>query len=373
MAQLANQLVPSDKPALAEHVPVLVIGGGQAGLAAGYQLKRRGVPFIILDAEARTGDAWRRRWDSLRLFTPARYDALAGVRFPGSQSAFPTKDEMADYLEAYAARFTLPIRHSVEVTRLERRGDRYVVSAGRQRFEAEHVVVATSACRVPRVPGYARDLASGVRQIHSSAYKTPADLQDGAVLVVGAGNSGAEIALELARRGRSVFLSGRDVGEVPFRIESFLAKVLLVPLVLRVVFHRMLSVATPVGRRVRAKSAGRGHALIRTKARDLSRAGVQRVARVRTVQRGLPVLEDGRTLDVANVVWCTGFDPGFSWIDLPVFGKDGDPVHSGGVVHDEPGLYFLGLPFLYAMSSIMIHGVSRDAARVASAIARRIH
>jgi putative flavoprotein involved in K+ transport len=372
MAQPATKLALPDEPALAEHLPVVIIGGGQAGLAAGHHLKRRGVPFVILDAEARTGDTWRRRWDSLRLFTPRRYDALDGMRFPGPQSAFPTKDEMAEYLEAYAAKFELPIRHSVEVTRLERRNDRYVVSSRRQRYEADHVVVATSGYRVPRVPAYARQLGPSIRQIHSSEYKGPADLRDGPVLVVGAGNSGAEIALELARKGRTVLLSGRDVGEVPFRIESFVAKVLIVRLVLRVIFHRLLTVTTPIGRRVRAKSAGHGHALIRTKSRDLARAGVQRVARVRGVQGGLPLLEDGRALEIANVVWCTGFEPGFSWIDLPVFDGNGDPIHSSGVVGGEPGLYFLGLPFLHAMSSIMIHGVSRDAVRIADKIARRI-
>jgi putative flavoprotein involved in K+ transport len=197
-------------------------------------------------------------------------------------------------------------------------------------------------------------------------------LRDGPVLVVGAGNSGAEIALELARRGRTVFLSGRDVGQVPFRIDGFLAKVLLVRILFRVVFHRILTVTTPLGRRARAKSAGHGHPLIRTKSEDLARVGVQRVARVRAVQGGLPIVEDGRTLQVANVVWCTGFEPGYSWIALPVFDEKGDPIHASGVVGGEPGLYFLGLPFLHAMSSVMIHGVSRDAARVAKAIANRI-
>jgi putative flavoprotein involved in K+ transport len=189
------------------------------------------------------------------------------------------------------------------------------------------------------------------------------------VLVVGTANSGAEIAKELAPL-RRVWLSGRDVGELPFRIDGRLAR-LLVPFIFRVVFHRVLTVRTPVGRRARAKLLGHGMPRIRVKGTDLAGAGVERVARVTGVRAGRPELEDGTTLEPASVVWCTGFQPGFSWIHVPILDENGDPRHERGVVPEAPGLYFVGLNFLHAASSTMIHGVSRDAARIAAAIARR--
>ena len=179
-----------------EQVEVVVIGAGQAGLSVGYFLARHSVPFVILDANARVGDSWRSRWDSLRLFTAARYDGLVGMPFPAPALSFPTKDDMADYLEAYAKRFALPVRSNVRVDRLFREGDRYVVVAGDRRFEAAHVVVAMATYQRPRVPEFARQLDPGIVQLHSSEYKNPSQLKPGGVLIAGAGNSGAEIALD---------------------------------------------------------------------------------------------------------------------------------------------------------------------------------
>lgn len=355
----------------AERHHTIVIGGGQAGLSVGYHLARRGVPFVILDANARIGDSWRSRWDSLRLFTPARFDGLAGMPFPAPANAFPTKDEMAAYLEAYAARFRLPVRTGVRVDRLSRRGERFLVAAGDERLEAENVVVAMATYQRRRVPPFSKELEPGVVQLHSSDYRNRSQLREGGVLVVGAGNSGAEIALELARAGHPTWLSGRDVGHIPFRIDGVAARLFLARLVLRLVFHRVLTVDTPIGRKVRPKVLFRGGPLIRVKPRDLAAVGVERVPRIAGVRDGLPVLEDDRILPARNVIWCTGFHPGFSWIDLPVFGPDGEPLHERGVVAREPGLFFVGLHFLYAMSSTMIHGVGRDAERVARAIAAR--
>jgi len=355
----------------AERHHTIVIGGGQAGLSVGYHLARRGVPFVILDANARIGDSWRSRWDSLRLFTPARFDGLAGMPFPAPANAFPTKDEMAAYLEAYAARFRLPVRTGVRVDRLSRRGERFLVAAGDERLEAENVVVAMAAYQRRRVPPFSKELEPGVVQLHSSDYRNRSQLREGGVLVVGAGNSGAEIALELARAGHPTWLSGRDVGHIPFRIDGVAARLFLARLVLRLVFHRVLTVDTPIGRKVRPKVLFRGGPLIRVKPRDLAAVGVERVPRIAGVRDGLPVLEDDRILPARNVIWCTGFHPGFSWIDLPVFGPDGEPLQRRGVVAGEPGLYFVGLHFLYAMSSTMIHGVARDAEHVARAVAAR--
>jgi putative flavoprotein involved in K+ transport len=353
-----------------ERIQTVVIGAGQAGLSVGYHLARRGRRFVILDAGARIGDVWRNRWDSLRLFTPARYCGLAGMRFPAPPHSFPTKNEFADYLEAYATRFNLPVRMGVRVDRLTRDGRRYLVRAGDRRFEAEHVVIAMSNYQSPRLPGFARELAPDVVQLHSSAYRNPGQLREGDVLLVGAGNSGAEIAMELAR-ARRTWVSGRDTGHIPFRIEG-LAGRLLVPVVLRGFFHRVLTVDTPVGRKLRPKFISQGGPLVRTKPKDLAAAGVERVARVAGVRDGLPLLEDGRVLNVANVIWCTGFHPGFSWLDLPVFDAHGEPKHDRGVVPGEPGLYFVGLHFLYAGSSSMIHGVGRDAERIAETVETRL-
>jgi putative flavoprotein involved in K+ transport len=351
-----------------ERIDTLVIGGGQAGLSVGYHLARRGIPFVILDANRRVGDAWRNRWDSLRLFTPNRFNGLPGLPFPGPRWALPTKDEFADYLESYAERFELPVRIGVEVERLTRNGDRYVATAGDRRLEADNVVVAMSSWQRPRVPEFASELDPGILQLHIADYRNPGQLQDGDALVVGAGNSGAEVAMDLAGTHR-VWLSGPDTGHLPFRPESAVARVLM-PFIGRVIFHRVLTTSTPIGRRVRPKMLAKGDLLIRVKPKDLAAAGVVRVPRTTGVEERLPQLEDSRRLEVANVVWCSGFHPGFSWIDLPVFGPD-EPKHDRGVVDSQPGLYFVGLKFLYSKSSEQIHGVGRDAARIADMIAAR--
>jgi len=234
-----------------ERVQVVVIGAGQAGLSVGYHLAQLGIQFVILEARERIGDSWRERWDSLRLFTTGRLDSLDGMPFPAPGHQFPTKDEMAAYLEAYATRFRLPVRTGVRVTGLTRRGDRYLVSAGDLRFEADHVVVAMASYQEPRIPAFAAELASEIRQLHSREYRRPSQLQPGGVLVVGAGNSGAEIALEAVRTGHETWLSGRDTGKVPFRIDTVLSRYVLQPLLLRVIFHRLLTVDTPMGRKAR--------------------------------------------------------------------------------------------------------------------------
>jgi putative flavoprotein involved in K+ transport len=350
----------------------VVVGGGQAGLSVGHHLARRGLPFVILDAHARIGDSWRNRWDSLRLFTPARYNGLDGMPFPGPAHSFSTKDEVADYLETYAARFDLPVRTGVEVDRISTNGHdgaRFVVTAGENRFEADNVVVAMSSYQRPRVPPFADELDPGVVQLHSSMYRNPSQLRDGGVLVVGAGNSGAEIALDAATR-HPTWLSGKESGHVPFRIESAAARYLFQPLLFRFIGHRLLTVNTPIGRKMRPKLISHAAPLVRVKPKDLAAAGVRRVPRTVGVQDGLPALEDQWVLDVANVVWCTGFSTDFSWIDLPVFGET-EPLHHRGIVDNEPGLYFVGLHFLYAMSSGFLPGVGRDAEYVVESIASR--
>ena len=354
-----------------ERVETVVVGGGQAGLSVGYHLARRERPFVILEANERVGDSWRKRWDSLRLFTPARYDGIAGMPFPAPPHSFPTKDEMADYLESYAARFALPVRTGTRVERVTREGDRYVVTAGDRRYEADNVVVAMASFQRRRVPAFAAELDPDIVQLHSEDYRNPAQLRDGDVLIVGAGNSGAEIAVELARTGRRTYVAGRDVGQIPFDVTNPAVLRLVVPVIFRVLFHRVLTTSTPMGRKARPHVITKGGPLIRTRSGDLAAAGVERVPRTVGVRGGRPVLEDGRALDVANVIWCTGFEPGFSWIDLPIFDDAVNPRHERGVCTTCDGMYFVGLLFLHAFSSTMIHGVERDAAHVVDAIAAR--
>jgi putative flavoprotein involved in K+ transport len=355
----------------AKRYETVIVGGGQAGLATGYHLARLGRSFVILEGDQRIGDTWRRRWDSLHLFTPARHDGLPGWKFPAPSWSFPSRDDMADYLEAYAARFDLPVRTGTPVDRVAGDGDGgYVVTAAGRRFEADNVVIATGAYQVPTIPAFASQLDPGIVQLHSSDYRRPSQLREGGVLVVGAGNSGAEIAIE-STGAHQVWLAGSGTGNIPFRIEGVASRLLLYRLVLRVLFHRVLTVRTPMGRKMRKVLSAKGAPLIRIRPREITDAGVERAGRVAVVRDGLPVLEDGRVLQVANVVWSTGFHHDFSWIDLPGVG-DEEPAHQRGVVDGQPGLYLVGLHFLYAMSSAMIHGVGRDAEHIARHIAARV-
>jgi putative flavoprotein involved in K+ transport len=352
-----------------EHLETVVIGGGQAGLTAGYYLKRHGGSFAILEAHDRAGDAWRKRWDSLRLFTPAKFSRLPGMRIPGAPAwSFLTKDAMADYLEDYARRFELPVRTGVAVDGLTKLDGRFVVSAGDLRLEAENVIVATGAHQIPKPPDFASGLDRGVVQMHSSEYCGPSQLRDGDVLVVGAGNSGAEIAYELVET-RRVLLAGKSPGQIPVRHGSL-------PFrpgfrVFRFFGHRVLRVDTTLGRKLGPKLLEKGDPLIRRREQDLAAVGVERVGRVVGVERGFPLLGDGSVVDVRNVIWCTGFRTDFNWIDLPVFDANGQPRHYRGVVESEPGLYFLGLVFQYSFSSDVLPGRGRDARYIARHIAAR--
>jgi putative flavoprotein involved in K+ transport len=341
----------------------VVIGGSQAGLAVGYHLMQRRLPFVILDDNDRIGDAWRKRWDSLRLFTPGRYDGLPGMPFPGSPFSYPTKDEAADYLEAYARKFELPVRTGVKVEKLSKTGIRFEVICGEDTLRAENVVVATGHSNNPRVPPYARELDDNIVQLHSKEYRNPPQIQEGEVLVVGAGNSGAEIAIELARVHQT-YLSGRDTGQEPTRAGS-LPDHLVTP-IMWFMATRVLTVKTRIGRNVRDQffDPPRGIPLGRVRRKDFAAAGIERVPRMTGVRNGHPVLEDGRVLRVSNVIWCTGFTPNHDWIDLSLPSHNGVPIHDRGSVESCPGLYFVGLPFLYSLSSGLLGGVGRDAAHI---------
>ena len=352
-----------------EAIYTVVIRGGQSGLSVGYHLQQRGIPFVILDAAPRTGDAWRHRWDSLRLFTPARIDGLDGLAFPAAPNYYPTKDEMADYLEVYVRHFDLPVRLGVRVDRLTRVGERFMVAAGDRVVAADNVVVAMSAWQYSKRPPFAAELAPDIFQIHSRDYRRPAQLPEGDALVVGAGNSGAEIALELSA-SRRVGLAGRHPGSEPFDVDGWFGSTVGARL-MEFILHRVLTRDTALGRKVIATYFGKGASVVRAKPRQLAAAGVSRVDPITHSRNGLPATADGSTFDVASVIWACGYDPGLEWIDLDILDANVLPRHRLGIVDEAPGLYFVGQPFQYSISSHTIFGVGRDAARVVEAIVAR--
>ena len=352
-----------------ERYETVIVGGGQAGLSVGYHLQKAGRSFVILEAAERIGDSWRQRWDTLKLYSPAFRDGLPGLRFPGGGAEYPTKDEFADYLETYAAHFELPVRSGARVDEVRKEGSTYIVRAGDRTFEADNLVVATGVFPKPYAPEFAGDLDPAITQLHSNDYRNLSQLQEGPVLVVGASHSGSDVAYEAASQ-HHVILSGKDNGQIPVPIESRRGRLLFRGLVF--VGSRVLTVNTPLGRKMRPHIRHGGGPLLRYRKKELLKAGVERVyLRTVGVENGLPVLEDGRVVDVRNVIWCTGFRPDFSWIRFPFeLGEDGYPVQYRGVAASSPGLYFAGLPFLHSFASMLIAGTVRDAERVASHIIR---
>jgi len=344
-----------------EQFDTIVIGAGQAGLSAGYYLASRGRPFVILEGADRVGGSWNNRWDSMRLFTATPHDGLPGVVFPGTYR-FPTHQEMAHYLASYAERMALPIRTGVRVDGLFREGSRYRVTAGRTAYLADNVIVATGVHRRPKIPALAAGLSPDILQLHSADYRNPGQVRPGDVLVVGAGNSGVDIGIELAAT-HHVLLAGRHPGHLPFRIESRRARALF-PLIWFIWTH-VLTTETGPGRKRRAKVVeGHGDPLIRTKPEDVEAAGIERTARIHGVVDGRPQTEDGRVLDVANVIWATGFVPDFGWIALPGLDSSGHLPNDRGRVEGQPGLYVLGQAFQHRFNSHTVGGVSHDAAFV---------
>jgi putative flavoprotein involved in K+ transport len=325
---------------------------------------------VILEANDRVGDSWRKRWDSLRLFTPAKYDGLPGLPFPGGAWTFPGKEDVADYLESYAAHWQLPLRLGTRVRQISADGDSYLVTTPSGSIRCANVVIATGTFgRTPSVPDFADQLRPNILQLHSSEYRRPGQLNDGPTLVVGASHSGTDIAYEVAA-GREVILCGRDCGNIPFRPESKRARLIFPAMFF--VWRHVLTRRTPMGRKLMAEIRFHGAPMLRVKAADLATRGVRReTQRVSGVRDGLPQLADGTVVEAANVIWCTGFRQTFDWLDLPIIGEDGWPDELRGVVTAAPGLYFCGLAFQYAFSSMVLVGVGRDAEHVARQIVAR--
>jgi putative flavoprotein involved in K+ transport len=338
---------------------IAVVGAGQAGLAIGHALAEQEKRFVILEAADSVGSAWRNRWDSLVLFTSRRYDALPGLEFPGDPNGYPTRDEVAAYLERYAEQFELPVELSTPVRSLSKDTDGFVLEANGRTIRADAVVVATGAFQTPIVPAIAGGLATEIVQMHSAGYRRPTDVPEGRVLVVGGGNTGFQIAKELAG-SREVHLAiGSRQTSLPQRLLGrdvfwWLTKVGLLT----------KTVESRIGRRARGRDT-----LIGSSPRDAKRRGI--VVRERAVgaEDRTVSFADGSKLEVDAVIWATGYRSDHSWIDLPFEGDDGRLRHRRGVT-DVPGLYFLGLSWQHTRGSALLGFVADDAAFIAGQLER---
>jgi putative flavoprotein involved in K+ transport len=339
---------------------IVVVGGGQAGLAMGHALARQGRRFVILDASPRVGHVWRTRWDSLTLFTPARYSALPGLAFPGDPERYPRKDEVADYLERYVATFDLPVRLGERVVALRPtpEGAGFEIDTATARYGADQVVVATGPFQLPFVPDIAQGLSPDVVQLHSSEYRNPDRLPPGDVLVVGGGNSGVQIAAELATTRRTTLSVGARLRRLP---ERFLGRSVFWWLEKAGIMD--ITVGSRLGRRMSRTDVliGDSPEILARERRVRVVGGVERCDGDRVYTR------DGEELRVNVVVWATGFRSDYRWIEAPVLDGSGLPIHRRGVTN-LPGLYFLGLPWQHTRGSALIGWVGRDAAHLADRI-----
>ncbi|MDL9978097.1 flavin-containing monooxygenase [Microbacterium sp. ASV49] len=338
-----------------------IVGAGPAGLHAARLASRRGATYTVFDDHARIGDPWRERYRSLRLFTPRRWASLPGMRIDIGFFDYPTGAQLADYLEKYAAAFDLPVRTSTRVDRLTpdaSGGFHLDLSTGEEAI-ADRVIVAAGAHHRPIVPRFAGELDAGIRQLHSTVYQGPEDLAPGLVLVVGAGNSGTDIALDAIKAGHPTVIAGRNPGEVPAPIDTPIGNLMASIFIRRL---RNTTIDTERGRRFRDEHAGHGVNLVRNHMAQLEKAGVRHVGRVAGAVDGWPVLDDGEPVDAATVIWCTGSLPRLDWVDIPAaFDSHGWPSHERGMATAVPGLAFMGLPFQYSVASPTLMGMGRDA------------
>jgi putative flavoprotein involved in K+ transport len=342
---------------------VVVIGGSQAGLAVSYHLAQRGLRFVILDAGSEIGHVWRNRWDSLTLFTPAQYSGLPGMAFPSPKDTYPSKDDVVTYLQSYVSAFDLPVRLNAGVTSLTQRDGAYVVATTDEEFTASQVVIATGPFQVPFVPPVADDLDEAVFQIHSADYRNPAQLPEGGrVLVVGGGNSGFQIAEELAATRKVDLAVGKRVPSLPQRL---LGKDLF--WWLSGIGFMSISTDSRLGRKLAKRDV-----LIGSSPRGLRHSGVTFRKRLTRANGRRAVFDDGTDVDIDAIVWATGYRPDFSWIDLPgVKDESGGIIHRRGVT-DAPGLFFIGLTWQHTRGSALIGFVHDDAAFIAGRIDSRL-
>jgi putative flavoprotein involved in K+ transport len=341
---------------------VVVIGGSQAGLAIGHHLAKRGLRFLILDAGPEIGHVWRSRWDSLTLFTPARYSSLPGMAFPLPKDTYPSKDDVVTYLQSYVSAFDLPVRLNARVTSLTQRDGAYVVATADGEFTATQVVIATGPFQIPFVPPVAGDLDETVTQIHSADYRNPAQLPDGHVLVVGGGNSGFQIAEELAATRKVDLAAGKRVPSLPQRL---LGKDLF--WWLSGIGFMKVSTDSRLGRKLAKRDV-----LIGSSPRGLRHAGVTQRKRLSSAAGRRVLFADGSEQDIDAIVWATGYRPDFTWIDVPgVRDESGAISHRRGVT-DAPGLFFIGLTWQHTRGSALIGFVGDDAAFIAGRLGSQL-
>jgi len=363
------------------HFSTIVIGAGQAGLAAGYYLKQSADDFLIIDENPEVGYSWKKRWDSLKLFTPRWADGLPGMRFTEYSGKFPSKDAMADYLQRYASRNALPVFLNVRVKRLFKWLSGFCIETQEGiKFTCKNVIVATGNFSAPRIPDLAKHLDGEIHQIHSSEYRNPRRLPSGSILVVGAGTSGLQIALDVAASGRKTYVAGTPPHKVPDLAVKYMA---------RPVFwfmRNILTVKTGPGRKAAHKMKVEGQAapLINISLKEVLNAGVEHLPRLESVREGYPSFRMGDInkqepecnirvpLRVAGIIWCTGYDRDLSWIELEhTIDEQGYPVTHCGISTRHEGLYFMGMAFQYSLASVMINGVGRDARYIVRHICNR--
>ncbi len=347
---------------LQQEFEVIIIGGGQAGLAAGYYLKQAKVSFLILEKGKAVGDSWRKRYDSLVLFTPRWYSSLPGLLLKGDPDGYASKDEIADYLEQYSIHFSLPIQVNTEILMLKKSAFGFKVTTNKGDYLAQKVIIATGPFQKPFIPYFSTNISQEVRQLHTSEYRNPLQLQEGQVLIVGAGNSGAQIAVELSDQTEVALSLGHQLKFMP--LELFGKSIFWWFQKTGILRARVNSA---IGKRLKKM----GDPIFGYELRDRFRQGKVRLrARTENIASDIAIFRDHTRLQIKNVIWATGFIRDYSWIHIPhVLDHKSMPVHDRGV-SPVPGLFFLGLPWQYRRGSALIGGVGEDAAYIVKHILR---
>lgn len=339
-------------------VDVLVIGAGQAGLAMAYHLGKKSASYLLLDSHPRIGDSWRNRYDSLKLFTPRSSNALPGLKMPGDPHGYPSKDEVADYLESYARHHNISVRTNEKVEKVVQESNGFRVTTSQGEWTARNVVVAAGPFHKPFIPQLPGAVSDSVYQVHAAAYRNPSQLQEGAVVVIGAGNSGVQIAAELSATGRDVYLSvGEPMKLLPYQLLS------------RSIFWWLnklgitrVTVNSKIGRKISKRAPIIGKEIKRL----ISRGEVKLRQRAQSIDGRTVTFADGTSCEVSNIIWSTGYRNDYSWLQAPgLLDQEGKVIHDRGKT-PVPGVYFLGLHWQYTLGSGMLLGVGEDAEYLAS-------
>ncbi|MEI4621637.1 NAD(P)-binding domain-containing protein [Bacillus pfraonensis] len=341
---------------------VIIVGAGQAGLAMGYYLQKGNYNFVLLDGEERTGDSWRKRYDSLQLFTPRAYSALPGMKLAGKQDGFPTKDEIANYLEAYTKQFSIPVRLNMNVSKIRKQGKGFEVYTPKEILQSKRVIIASGAFQRPFIPSVSQNLSNDIFQIHSSQYQSPKQIPEGSVLVVGGGNSGTQIAVEIAQSRDVTIAVSHPLTFFPLQImgKSIFAWIEKIGLL-------YAGTDTRRGRWFQ----NRKDPIFGFECKELIRnGGITVKPKVISTLQDKVVFSDSSTCHIQNIVWSTGFIPNYEWIEVKgALNQAGLPIHTRGISGVQ-GLYYIGLPWQHQRGSALLCGVGRDAEFVFSIIER---